>query len=96
MLLQTQDRPSHVSYHSRYSNLKAKEVIVLKTENEEKGEVRDLAKFVTQLTQGFFSETESILLAMDVNTELKDALMILDQSACSLQALCSFEYRIER
>lgn len=50
MLLQAQDRSSHVSYHSRYSNLKAKEVIVLKTENEEKGEVRDLAKFVTQLT----------------------------------------------
>ena len=50
MLLQAQDRSSHVSYQSRYSNLKTKEVIVLKTENEEKGEVRDLAKFVTQLT----------------------------------------------
>ena len=96
MQLQTQDRTSHVSYHSRYSNLKAKEVIVLKNENEEKGEVRDLAKFVTQLTQGFFAETESILLAMDVNTELRDTLTMLDQTACSLQALCSFEYRIER
>ena len=91
-----QDRQSVVSYHSRYSNLKAKEVIVLKTENEEKGEVRDLAKFVTQLTQGFFSEIESILLELDVNSELKDALTMLDSSACSLQAMCSFEYRIER
>ena len=71
-------------------------MIVLKTENEEKGEVRDLAKFVTQLTQGFFSEIESILLELDVNSELKDALTMLDSSACSLQAMCSFEYRIER
>ena len=91
-----QDRQSVVSYPSRYSNLKTKEVIVLKSENEEKGEVRDLAKFVTQLTQGFFSEIEGILLALDVNSELKDALTMLDSSACSLQAMCSFEYRIER
>ena len=69
---------------------------MLKTENEEKSEIRDLAKFVTQLTQGFFSETENILLAMELNTELREALAMLDQSACSLQALCSFEYRIER
>ena len=67
-----------MSYHSRYSNLKAKEVIALKSEGEEKGEVRDLAKFVTQLTQGFFSEMEGILLSQDVNTELKDALTMLD------------------
>lgn len=82
--------------YSRHSNLKAKEVIVLKTENEEKTEVRDLAKFVSQLTQGFFREAESILLEMEVNTELREALSMLDQSACALQALCHFEYRIER
>lgn len=85
-----------VVHYSRYSNLKTKEVIALKSENEEKGEVRDLAKFATQLTQGFFSEAERILLELEGNEELKEALFMLDQMACSLQALCSFEYRIER
>ena len=45
--------------YSRHSNLKVnKEVVTLKSENEEKHELKDLAKFVTQLTQGYFGKFE--------------------------------------
>ena len=63
----------------RHSNLKNnKEVIVLKTESEEKQETKDFGKFVTQLTQGYFSELEQILLTLDENTEIREALTRLD------------------
>ena len=87
---------------TRYSrqglNLKAanREVIVLKSELEEKQETKDLARFATQLTQGYFAEFEKVLLSLDENVQIRDALAALDTAACALQSLCSFEYCIER
>ena len=36
------------------------------------------------------------MLSIEESKELNDGLSSLDQVACALEALCSFEYRIER
>ena len=71
-------------------------MIALKSEIEEKQELKDLAKFVTQLTQGYLSKFEQILLAIDQETTMREALSSLDTLACELEAMSMFEFRIER
>lgn len=72
--------------HSRHSFMKPpKEVIVLKSEQEEKSETKDLAKFAAQLTGSYFSKLEALLLKMEANGELKEGLAFLDQMACSIE-----------
>ena len=68
----------------------------MKSELEEKQETKDLARYATQLTQGYFAEFEKVLLSLDENVQIRDALAALDTAACALQSLCSFEYCIER
>ena len=65
--------------HIRTSNIKAnKEAIVLKSEQEEKQETKDLAKFAAQLTAPYLSKVEKILLKLESGTELREALRYLD------------------
>lgn len=86
-----------VRYSRHSSNLRTnKEVIVLKNENDEKNELKDLTKFVTSLTQGYLAKIERILLTIEDNERLCAALSQFDATVCSIEALCSFEYRIER
>lgn len=80
----------------RSSNIRNKDVIVLKSEQEEKQETKDLAKFATQLTASYFSKIEKLLLNIDSSSDLREALSQFDKSACSLEELCNFQYRIEK
>ena len=61
-----------------------REVIVLKSELEEKQETKDLARFATQLTQGYFAEFEKVLLSLSENVQIRDTLSALDTAACAL------------
>jgi len=83
--------------HTRLSNSKStRDAIVLKSEQEERQETKDFAKYATSVVTPYLNALEQVLLRLGASAELRQALSHLDQTACQLETLCCYEYRIER